>query len=289
MSQYPPQDPNYPYQSGQSGPYGAPDPYGQPQPPQTPYPQQSGGYGAPQPPSQYGQQQAYPGYPPAQQPQYPQAPAQPQYPGYGVPGQPSQYGAPAPQSQWGYPQGQPMGPGFPGGGPGMPPAQPSSNRGAITGIAIAAAVVILVVVGVLVLKSLNSVSYQGQWYGKSQLHANSSGTNISAQVEVYMNLTQDGSGNISGTGKLCANAGSSAQDIATFTVSGSATNSPATLAWDDTSGKTTGTASISSQQMSITMSDPGGTGTLSGTLQQGGQDKYTSECATLAPVTGASQ
>ena len=283
MSQYPPQDPNYPYPGGpvrQSGPYGAPDPYGQQppqqppygapdpygqQPPQAPYPSQTGGY---------GQQPAYPSYPQTPQPQYPSGP---QYPGYGTPGSPS-------QAPYGYPVGQQPPPGYPG-GPGMPPA-PSSNRGTITAVAIAGVVIVLVIVGVFVVRALTGVSYQGQWYGKAQLNATSNGSNVSAQVEVFMDITQDSSANLSGSGKLCANANGTAQDIASFTLSGSASNSPATLKWSDSSGQSTGTASLSNQQMSISLSDPNGTGSLTGTLQKGSQQDYTTACASLTPVTG---
>lgn len=273
MSQYPPQDPNYPYG-------------GQPQPGSTPYPPQSGGYGAPQPPSQYGQQPGYPQYPQypqAPQPQYPQAPAQPQYPGYGVPGQPSQYGAPAPQSQYGYPQA----PGFPG-GPGMPPMAPKSNRGTITGISIAAVVVVLVVVGVFVLRNLNGVSVAGQWYGVG--HFTSS--DITFDAEVFMNLSQSGT-NVSGTGKLCINTSAGPAPDVPFSVTGTTNSSGATLQWGNSgssdSASTFGSnnltidTKLSSGTMSLNASDSSGTFTAS--LQQGSESQYTSGCSQLTPIS----
>ena len=289
MSQYPPQDPNYPYQGGQPGPYGAPDPYGQPpQQPQTPYPQQSGGYGAPQAPDPYGQQPAYPGYPQMPQPQYPQpqypqAPGQP-YPGYGTPGQPSQYGAQAPQAPYGYPQG----PGFPG-GPGLPSAPtPSSNRGTITGIAIAAAVVIVVVVGVFVVRGLTSVSLAGQWYGVGHF----STTSLSFDTEIFMDLQQNGT-TVSGSGKLCVNGGSGATANIPFTVSGNTTSSGASLQWGSSGSSNSSTVfggnnltidtKLSGSQMALSENDP--SGSLTASLQKGTEDQFSSACSQLTPIT----
>ena len=272
MSQYPPQDPNYPYPGGpyqQPGPYGAPpDPYGQPQQPQTPYPPQTGGgYGMPSSPGQYGQQPGYPSYPQA-----------PQYPGYGTPGQPSQYGAQTPQSQYGYPMGQPPAPGFPGG-----PAAPSSNRGTITAVAIAGVVLVLVIVGVFVVRALNGVSYAGQWYGKSHIAAST----LTADLEVFLNINQDSSGNITGSGKLCANANGTPDASVSFTVTGSVKDSSAALVWDTGSGtdsKLHVTATLSSGQMSVNANDQ--SGSLTGTLQKGTVSDFTTACGQLTPVTG---
>ncbi|MGH2517623.1 MAG: hypothetical protein ACRDHP_18390, partial [Ktedonobacterales bacterium] len=155
--------------------------------------------------------------------------------------------------QYGYPQGQPMGPGYPG----MAPV-PAPTRGRNTGIIIGAIVLVIVIVGALVLHSLGGTSFAGQWYGQVK-YTPAAGTTFSPYTaEVYLDLAQNSSNTLSGTGKLCVNLNGSPQEVS-FTVTGTANGSNANIKVATSSGTAADAASLSGGNMSFNSTDNTGT------------------------------
>lgn len=223
MSQYPPQDPNYPYQyPGDSS-----------EPPQPPSPSARGGRVGPS----------------------------------------AQESSPALSRE------------LPG-GPMAPPR--ASKLRTITVVGIASVVIALLIVGVFVLRTLAGTTFAAQWYGLLQVSpASTSSFPASYSAELYLHLSQDSAGSLSGTGKICVNIDHSLQEVR-FSVTGAAHGSSATLTLQppaSAGNPVAATASLSGDSMTFHSSDE--TGSTVGMLRQAGSSassRYTSACQALPSV-----
>jgi hypothetical protein len=192
-------------------------------------------------------------------------------------GPPAQYGYPAPG------QLPAMG-SFPGG-----PVAPRRTAGrSILAVVIGGLLLVLLIAGVLIVRALTSVTFAAQWYGQLQFTPAPGSSSPGYAGELYLNLSQDRAGSISGTGKVCANINGTVEEVQ-FAVTGSANGSHASLTLSP-QGSTSGspesaTATLASDTMTITATDS--SGTTAGTLHNGGTSaaaSYTSACQTLPPV-----
>lgn len=153
-------------------------------------------------------------------------------------------------------------------------------------VPIASGLVVAVIIASVIFV-LTRASVAGTWYGPGNIE----GTSAPVALAAYMDLSQQFTGSLSGSGQFCMQATSGITQLP-FTITGNISGASVklTLQLSATDAGTAGTPIAKTLNLQGTLTD--GTLTLSGssppgllTLQKGDQTDYDHTCTNLPPVT----